>query len=45
MDFRDTPEEAEFRAGLREWLHANIPGGVGQPGYCEPEGDEPTQLR
>ena len=40
MDFRDTPEEAEFRAGLRRWLDDNIPEGWGQPGYREPQGDE-----
>jgi alkylation response protein AidB-like acyl-CoA dehydrogenase len=25
MDFRDTPDEAEFRAGLRAWLAAALP--------------------
>ena len=25
MDLRDTPEEAEFRSGLRAWLDANLP--------------------
>ena len=25
MDFRDTPDEAAFRAELREWLAANLP--------------------
>ncbi len=25
MDFRDSPDEAEFRAGLRDWLRANLP--------------------
>ena len=25
MDYRDTPEEAEFRAELRQWLHENNP--------------------
>ena len=40
MDFRDTPEEAEFRTGLRAWLADNIPEGWGQPGYREPEGEE-----
>ncbi|MGH3327271.1 MAG: acyl-CoA dehydrogenase family protein [Streptomycetales bacterium] len=25
MDFRDTPEEAAFRAGLRSWLAAHVP--------------------
>lgn len=27
MDFRDTPEEAAFRAELREWFEANLPDG------------------
>jgi alkylation response protein AidB-like acyl-CoA dehydrogenase len=27
MDFRDTPEEAKFRAELREWFEANLPDG------------------
>ena len=27
MDFRDTPEEAEFRAELRSWIDANLPDG------------------
>ncbi|MBI4171547.1 MAG: acyl-CoA dehydrogenase, partial [Actinobacteria bacterium] len=26
MDLRDTPAEAEFRAGLRAWLAANLTG-------------------
>ena len=25
MDFRDTPEEASFRADLRDWFAANLP--------------------
>src|SRR6266508_3917198 len=25
MDLRDTPERAEFRAGLRRWLASNLP--------------------
>jgi alkylation response protein AidB-like acyl-CoA dehydrogenase len=25
VDFRDTPEEAEFRSGLRTWLETNLP--------------------
>src|SRR5215469_792996 len=25
MDLRDTPEEAEFRSGLRAWVEANLP--------------------
>jgi alkylation response protein AidB-like acyl-CoA dehydrogenase len=32
MDFRDTPEEAAFRAELRAWLGANLPSGwAGRP--------------
>ncbi|GAA1002312.1 acyl-CoA dehydrogenase [Acrocarpospora pleiomorpha] len=27
MDYRDTPEEAEFRADLRQWLAERIPAG------------------
>jgi alkylation response protein AidB-like acyl-CoA dehydrogenase len=27
MDFRDTPEEASFRARLRAWIEANLPDG------------------
>jgi alkylation response protein AidB-like acyl-CoA dehydrogenase len=27
MDYRDTPEEAEFRARLRSWLAENVPAG------------------
>ncbi len=27
MDFRDTPEEAAFRAELRAWFAANLPAG------------------
>ncbi|HEY7282217.1 MAG TPA: acyl-CoA dehydrogenase family protein [Actinomycetota bacterium] len=40
MDFRDTPDEAAFRQGLREWLAANVPEGWGAPGHPEPQGDE-----
>jgi alkylation response protein AidB-like acyl-CoA dehydrogenase len=25
VDLRDTPEEAQFRAGLRDWIQANLP--------------------
>src|SRR5262245_22445540 len=39
MDFRDTPEEAEFRGGLRQWLSANLP-----PGWGSAEWREPTSL-
>jgi alkylation response protein AidB-like acyl-CoA dehydrogenase len=28
MDFKDTPEEAAYRAQVRAWLQANAPGGV-----------------
>ncbi len=38
MDFRDTPEEAEFRSALRAWFSDNLPEGWGSPGYQEPEG-------
>ena len=31
MDFNDTPEQAEFRAQAREWLHANARPLVGRP--------------
>ena len=27
MDLRDSPDEAEFRAGVRRWLEANLPAG------------------
>lgn len=26
MNFRDTPGEAEFRAGVRSWIAENLPG-------------------
>jgi len=26
VDFRDTPDEAEFRSGLRQWLTETLPG-------------------
>ena len=32
MDFRDTPEEAKFRAELREWFEHNIPEGYNERG-------------
>jgi alkylation response protein AidB-like acyl-CoA dehydrogenase len=37
MDFRDTPEEAEFRQQVRDWLAANLPKGWGTPEWREPE--------
>ena len=36
MDFRDTPEEADFRATVRQWLAANLPEGWGTPAWQEP---------
>jgi alkylation response protein AidB-like acyl-CoA dehydrogenase len=44
VDFRDTPEEAAFRAGLRRWLAENLPEGWGSPGYREPDGDARVAL-
>ena len=32
MDFRDTPEEAKFRAELRDWFDKNIPEGWSERG-------------
>jgi alkylation response protein AidB-like acyl-CoA dehydrogenase len=44
VDFRDTPEEAKFRARLREWLHANVPSDAGfDPAH--PRGDENVSRR
>ena len=40
MDFRDTPDEAEFRGRVRSWLEENIPEGWGTAGHREPEGEE-----
>ncbi|MCA1704808.1 MAG: acyl-CoA dehydrogenase family protein, partial [Actinobacteria bacterium] len=40
MDFRDTHEEAEFRAELRAWLEANIPESHKQRGDVAGRGDE-----
>src|SRR5918999_4920067 len=40
VDFRDTPDEAEFRRRVRDWLGENIPAGWGRPGHREPEGQE-----
>jgi alkylation response protein AidB-like acyl-CoA dehydrogenase len=37
VDFRDTPEEAEFRQQVRDWLAANLPDGWGTPEWREPE--------
>jgi alkylation response protein AidB-like acyl-CoA dehydrogenase len=37
MDFRDTPEEAEFRERVRGWLGANLPTDWGTPRWREPE--------
>jgi alkylation response protein AidB-like acyl-CoA dehydrogenase len=44
MDFRDTPEEAEFRAEVRAWLAEHLPDGWrGQP-HPRPE-DGPEQRK
>ncbi len=40
MDFRDSPDEAAFRARLRDWLVANLPDGWGTPDSDEPTGTE-----
>jgi alkylation response protein AidB-like acyl-CoA dehydrogenase len=39
VDFRDSPEEAQFRARLRDWLAANLPHNWGTEEWREPEGD------
>jgi alkylation response protein AidB-like acyl-CoA dehydrogenase len=40
LDFRDTPEEAEFRARLRAWLTENLPEGWETPTSQNAEGLE-----
>jgi alkylation response protein AidB-like acyl-CoA dehydrogenase len=40
MDFRDSPDEAEFRSRLRQWLTDNLPPAWGTPDYVEPQGEE-----
>src|SRR4051812_13086145 len=40
MDFRDTPEEATFRAELRSWIEANLPQSAGDYDPDKPRGDE-----
>ena len=40
MDFRDTPEEAEFRTGLRSWIEANLPEGWSERGPVRGRMDE-----
>lgn len=37
MDFRDSPEEAEFRAELRAWLADNAPPARSERGRADPE--------
>ena len=37
MELRDSPEEREFRAGLRTWLEENLPPGWNTPDWTEPE--------
>ena len=36
MDFRDTPDDATFRAEIRGWLRDNLPPGWGTT-FKEPE--------
>jgi alkylation response protein AidB-like acyl-CoA dehydrogenase len=38
VDFRDTPEQARFRAEVRAWLEANLPEGWGTPAFRMPRG-------
>ena len=40
MDLRDSNEQAEFRAQVRDWLAANLPEGWGTPALREPESIE-----
>ena len=40
MDLRDSPEEAAFRAEVRQWLQDNLPEGWGTPAFKEPEDPE-----
>src|SRR5688500_1936045 len=40
MDFRDTPEEAAFRAELRDWFAANLPEGWKERGPSRGRLDE-----
>ncbi len=42
MDFRDTPEEASFRAELRAWIEANLPEGWAEREPGPGRGDWPT---
>jgi alkylation response protein AidB-like acyl-CoA dehydrogenase len=42
MDFRDTPDEVEFRGRVRAWLDENTPPGWGEPRH--EEGDEATRV-
>ncbi len=28
MNFRDTPDESRFRASVRDWIAANLPGAI-----------------
>jgi alkylation response protein AidB-like acyl-CoA dehydrogenase len=45
MDFRDTPEEAEFRAEVRAWLGEHLPDGwTGQP-YPRPDDSDEQRRR
>ncbi|MDQ3646162.1 MAG: acyl-CoA dehydrogenase [Actinomycetota bacterium] len=40
MDFRDSPEEASFRAELRSWIADNLPEGWGESDPSRGRGDE-----
>ncbi len=40
MDFRDTPEEAKFRAELRQWFEDNLPDGWSEQRSAPGRGDE-----
>ncbi|MDQ4125651.1 MAG: acyl-CoA dehydrogenase [Actinomycetota bacterium] len=42
MDFRDTPQEAAFRAELRAWIDANLPEDWATRGPSSGRGDEET---
>ena len=43
MEFKDTPEEAAFRAQVRSFLQENLPQGWGEPGM-EEDGPDPSRM-
>ncbi|WP_298227241.1 acyl-CoA dehydrogenase family protein, partial [Gryllotalpicola sp.] len=45
MDFHDSPEEAAFRAEVREWLKANAQPSSGEAGMLSESGDEAEYQR